>query len=55
MDFVSYFWDYYLPSIYSMEMKMNKKIYLKPLAIPLAAVFLSVFGGLWYGALFHDV
>ncbi len=34
---------------------MRSNLSVKPLATILAAIFLAAFGGLWYGALFHDV
>ncbi len=34
---------------------MKKNLQISPLSIILAALFLSLFGGIWYGVLFHDV
>ena len=34
---------------------MKEKIIVKPQSILLAALFLMVFGGVWYGILFHNV
>ncbi len=34
---------------------MKKNLQISPLSIILAALFLSIFGGIWYGTLFHDV
>jgi len=34
---------------------MNHNLRVKPLSVCLAALFLMVFGGIWYGVLFHGV
>ncbi len=34
---------------------MMTPLQIRPLSIILAALFLSVFGGIWYGVLFHNV
>ncbi len=34
---------------------MNDRLHVKPLAMILATLFLSAFGGIWYGAIFGDL